>query len=206
VEGRLGDIRRFESRFEWWKPEPGASWKTEATTAQGGGILYDLGTHLIDQAVQLFGPVADLYTEIARRRVDTAADDDVFLALQHRSGVTSHLWMNAVAPQFGSRFRVLGSTAGYVSWGLDVQEPSLLSGAQPTDPGFGETPEARWGVVGIDGHTAPLPTERGDYGEYYRLLARAIRDGGPMPVDPSDAVDVLEIIERALAVSDRVPS
>lgn len=200
-DGRLGDIRRFESRFEWWKPEPSASWKTEATAAEGGGILYDLGTHLIDQAVQLFGPVSDLYAEIARRRVDTAADDDVFLALQHRSGVTSHLWMNAVAPQFGPRFRVLGSTAGYMSWGLDVQEPSLMAGAQPTDPGFGETPEARWGVVGVDGHTSPVPTERGDYGEFYRLLAVALRDGGPMPVDPTDAVEVLEVIERALAVT-----
>jgi predicted dehydrogenase len=206
AEGRLGDIRRFESRFEWWKPEPGASWKTEATAAEGGGILYDLGTHLIDQAVQLFGPVGDLYAEIARRRVDTAADDDVFLALQHRSGVTSHLWMNAVAPQFGPRFRVLGSTAGYTSWGLDVQEPSLLAGAQPTDPGFGETPEARWGVVGVDGHTTPHRTERGDYGAFYRQLAVALLDGGPLPVDPADAVDVLEIIERALAVSDRVTS
>ena len=201
AEGRLGDIRRFESRFEWWKPEPGASWKTEASAAEGGGILYDLGTHLIDQAVQLFGPVGDLYAEVNRRRPDTAADDDVFLALQHRSGVTSHLWMNAVAPQFGPRFRVLGSTAGYTSWGLDVQEPSLIAGAQPTDPGFGETPEARWGVVGADGDTAPLRTERGDYGAFYRQLAVALRDGGPLPVDPADAVTVLEVIEHAHAAA-----
>jgi predicted dehydrogenase len=203
ADGRLGDIRRFESRFEWWKPEPSASWKTEASVAEGGGILYDLGAHLIDQAVQLFGPVGDLYAEINHRRADTAADDDVFLALQHRSGVTSHLWMSAVAPQFGPRFRVLGSTAGYTSWGLDVQEPSLIAGAQPTDPGFGETPEARWGTFGADVHSTAVPTERGDYGEFYRLLAQAIRGGGPMPVDPTDAVDVLEVIERAFAASDR---
>ena len=57
AEGALGDVRRFESRFEWWQPEPAASWKTEAAAAEGGGILYDLGTHLIDQAMQLFGPV-----------------------------------------------------------------------------------------------------------------------------------------------------
>ncbi len=201
AEGRLGEIRRFESRFEWWKPEPATSWKTAATAAEGGGILYDLGTHLIDQAVQLFGPVAEISAEIARRRPGAAADDDVFLALQHASGATSHLWMNAMAPLFGPRFHVLGSNAGYTSWGLDVQEPSLIAGALPGDPGFGEIPETRWGVFGADGETTRIPTERGDYGEFYRLLAVALRGEGPLPVDPADAVAVLEIIERAHAAA-----
>jgi predicted dehydrogenase len=200
--GELGEVRRFESRFEWWKPEPPASWKTEATVAEGGGILYDLGTHLIDQAVQLFGPVAELTAvEVERRRNGAAADDDVFVALRHESGVRSHLWMNAVAPAFGPRFHVLGSRAGYTSWGLDGQEPALIAGALPGDPGFGETPEARWGVLGVDGASRPVPTERGDYGEFYRLLAAAIRDGAPVPVDPADAVAVLELIERAHAAA-----
>lgn len=199
--GELGEVRRFESRFEWWQPEPAASWKTEASAAEAGGIVYDLGTHLIDQAVQLFGPVSNLYVEIATRRPSAAADDDAFLALEHGSGVTSHLWMNAVAPLFGPRFHVLGSRAGYTSWGLDVQEPSLIAGALPGDPGFGETPEARWGVLGADGATRPVPTRRGDYGEFYRLLAVALRDGGPLPVDPADAVDVLDVIERAHAAA-----
>lgn len=197
----LGEVRRFESRFEWWKPQPPASWKTEATPAEGGGILYDLGTHLIDQAVQLFGPVAELTAEIDRRRPGAAADDDVFVALRHESGTRSHLWMNAVAPVFGPRFHVLGSRAGYTSWGLDGQEPALIAGALPTDPGFGETPEARWGVLGVDGAARPVPTDRGDYGEFYRLLTAAIREGAPVPVDPADAVAVLELIEQAHAAA-----
>ncbi|RNB51567.1 oxidoreductase [Agromyces tardus] len=201
-EGELGEVRRFESRFEWWKPEPPASWKTDATAAEGGGILYDLGTHLIDQAVQLFGPVAELTAvEIERRRPGAAADDDVFVALRHESGVRSHLWMNAVAPVAGPRFHVLGSRAGYTSWGLDGQEPALIAGALPGDPGFGETPEARWGVLGVDGSARPVPAERGDYGEFYRLLAAALRDGAPVPVDPADAVAVLELIEQAHAAA-----
>ena len=201
AQGMLGDVRRFESRFEWWQPEPAPSWKTEATTREGGGILYDLGTHLVDQAVQLFGPVSDLYVELARRRPGAAADDDVFLALEHASGATSHLWMSAVAPLFGPRFHVLGSRAGYATWGLDGQEPSLIAGALPGDPGFGETPEARWGMLSADGDTRPVPTKRGDYGAFYRLLAVALREGGPMPVDPADAVAVLEVIERAHATA-----
>lgn len=199
AEGRLGEVRRFESRFEWFKPSVPASWKTEATVAEGGGILYDLGTHLIDQAVQLFGPVADLYAEVGRRRAGAVADDDVFLALQHQSGVTSHLWMNGLAPVPGPRFHLVGSRAGYTSWGLDGQEPALKSGALPTDPGFGETPEERWGVLGAGDDVTRVPTLRGDYGGFYRLLADALRGDGPLPVDPADAVGVLELIERAHA-------
>ncbi|WP_400996830.1 Gfo/Idh/MocA family oxidoreductase [Agromyces sp. GXQ0307] len=201
ADGELGEVRRFESRFEWWKPEPPASWKTEATVADGGGILYDLGTHLIDQAVQLFGPVADLSAEIDRRRPGGAADDDVFVALRHESGVRSHLWMNGVAPRSGPRFHVLGSTAGYTSWGLDGQEPALIAGARPGDAGFGETPESRWGVLGTDGDSRPVPTDRGDYGAFYRQLAVALRDDAAVPVDPADAVAVLELIERAHAAA-----
>jgi len=202
ADGELGEVRRFESRFEWWKPEPPTSWKTEATVAEAGGILYDLGTHLIDQAVQLLGPVTELEAaEIERRRPGAVADDDVFLALRHESGVRSHLWMNAVAPRFGPRFHVLGSRAGYTSWGLDGQEPALIAGARPGDPGFGETPESRRGLLGTDGGGTPVPTERGDYGAFYRLLAVALRDGGPLPVDPADAVAVLELIERAHAAA-----
>lgn len=199
AEGRLGDVHRFESRFEWWKPTPPASWKTEATPAEGGGILYDLGTHLIDQAVQLFGPVAEVHVELARRRPGAVADDDVFLALEHADGVVSHLWMNALAPAPAPRFHVLGSRAGYTTWGLDGQEPALKDGALPTDPGFGETPEERWGVLATGDARTPVPTLRGDYGAFYRLLASAIRDGAPPPVDPADAVAVLELIERAHA-------
>lgn len=196
--GELGNVRRFESRFEWWKPEPATSWKTEATPSDGGGILYDLGTHLIDQAIQLFGPVAELTAiEIDRRRVSGSADDDVFLGLHHSTGVRSHLWMNAVAPVFGPRFHVLGSRAGYTSWGLDGQEPALIAGALPSDPGFGETPESQWGSIGVAGDERPARTERGDYGEFYRLLAASIHEGAPLPVNPADAVAVLELIEQA---------
>lgn len=202
-DGALGEIRRFESRFEWWQPELRTGWKAEATVAEAGGILYDLGAHLIDQALQLFGPVSHVQAEVSTRRAGAGADDDAFLALQHESGVISHLWMSAVAPMFGPRFRVLGSRAAYTSWGLDGQEPALIAGARPGDPGFGETPEARWGTFGTDTEHHPLPTRRGDYGAFYRKLAVALRTGGPLPVDPRDAVAALQIIEQAHASAAR---
>ncbi|MGX9346805.1 Gfo/Idh/MocA family protein [Microbacterium sp. KNMS] len=194
--GRLGAVRRFESRFEWYKPEIRASWKAEATAAEGGGILLDLGTHLIDQAVQLFGPVAEARAELAVNRPGGLADDDAFVALRHESGTISHLWMNSLAPQFGPRFHVLGSMGGYTTRSLDGQEAALAAGVSPDDDGYGVTPAERWGVFGIEGFLEPLPTLRGDYGAFYRALAGGIRRGGPLPVDAADAVAVLELIER----------
>jgi predicted dehydrogenase len=195
--GRLGEVRRFESRFEWWQPTPKDSWKSAASVADAGGILFDLGPHLIDQALQLFGPVTRVYAEIDRHRRDVAADDDVFLALEHESGVRSHLWMSAVAPVHGPRFRILGSDDGYTSWGLDGQEPALLSGARPGDHGFGETPPERWGTLGAGEQTTRVPTMRGDYGRFYKGVADSILRGAAPPVDPADAVEGLRIIARA---------
>jgi predicted dehydrogenase len=192
-EGRLGEVRRFESRFETYKPRPRASWKREAAVADGGGILFDLGSHLIDQAIRLFGPVGEVYAELDTRRPGAGAEDDAFLALHHVAGPISHLWTNSLATQFGPRFHVLGSEAGYTSWGLDGQEAELASGMSPADPAFGVTPEARWGV---EGALAAVPTERGGYATFYRELADAILRGGPVPVDPADAVAVIELIER----------
>ncbi|UWF77632.1 MULTISPECIES: Gfo/Idh/MocA family protein [Microbacterium] len=203
TDGRLGEVRRFESRFEWWQPTPKEGWKSTASVADAGGILFDLGPHLIDQALQLFGPVRDVYAEIETRRAGVAADDDVFLALVHESGVQSHLWMSAVAPVHGPRFRVLGSEAGYTSWGLDGQEPALRSGGRPGDAGFGETPEERWGTLGAGGESERIPTARGDYGAFYAGVAAALTTDAPAPVDPADAVEGLRLIARAREAAGR---
>jgi scyllo-inositol 2-dehydrogenase (NADP+) len=194
-EGALGDVTRFESRFEWWKPEPADSWKTRATASTGGGLLYDLGTHVIDQALQLFGDVDEVNAEVDIRRPGGVADDDVFVSLLHHSGVRSHLWMSSVAAQPGPRFRVLGSIGAYVSWELDGQESALIAGARPSDPGFGRRAEWDWGTLGIEGSLTTPPMEPGDYAAFTRALADTIRRGAPVPVNPDDAIRVLEIIE-----------
>lgn len=194
--GAIGRVHRFESRFEWYKPDPRVSWKTDTTVVGGGGILYDLGTHVIDQALQLFGDVTEVYAELCTRRPDAVAEDDAFVALQHCSGTISHLWMNSVAPQFGPRFHILGSAGAYTTYGLDGQEAALGAGMSPDHVDFGVTTPERWGVVGRADDLVRHPTARGDYGEFYRSLAEAIRHGGPAPVDPSEAVAVLQLIER----------
>jgi predicted dehydrogenase len=205
-DGALGTVRRFESRFEWWRATETKQWKATSTPAEAGGILYDLGTHLIDQAIVLFGPVESAYAELTAHRPGAAADDDSFVSLLHRSGVRSHLWMNAMAAQVGPRFHVLGSAAGYTSWGLDPQEATLQAGGRPTDADHGHYPESRWGRLGTDSDLRPVPTVPGDYAGFYRTLAATLTSGGALPVDPRDAVTVLALIEqlhRDFGVVDR---
>ncbi|MGA7205140.1 MAG: Gfo/Idh/MocA family oxidoreductase [Specibacter sp.] len=196
ADGSLGAVRRFESRLERWQQSIKKEWKAQATPADGGGILNDLGTHLIDQALQLFGPVSRVYGEAAARRPEELSDDDAFVALEHAGGVISHLWMNLNVPQRGPRLRVLGSEAAYVKADPDQQEAQIQAGILPGDPRYGVDPEANWGMLGRDGNLVPVPTERGNFGEFYALLAAALLDGGPVPVDPADSVAALRIIEQ----------
>ncbi len=193
----LGRVHRFESRFERWRPELSGGWRERTPADEGGGLLLDLGSHLVDQALQLFGPVSRLYAELEARREEAVADDDDFLALEHESGVHSHLWMSTLAAEAGPRFRVLGDRAAYVKHGLDVQEEALRSGLSPTEPGFGEEPPERWGQLVTGEKSRAVPTETGSYGSFYAGVAASLRDGAPPPVDPRDAVAVLQLLDEA---------
>ena len=197
TEGTLGTPLRLESGFERWRPQATGSWRERGTPEEAGGLLFDLGSHLIDQALVLFGPAKTVYAELDRRRDGVEADDDVLVALTHASGVRSHLRMSAVAAQSGPRFRMLGSAAAYTKWGLDVQEDALRAGARPGGPDWGTEPRQHWGMVGAGTELQVVPTERGDYGEFYAGVVRAIRDGTPPPVEPNEVISVLEIIEAA---------
>ena len=191
----LGTVCRFESRFERWRPTLKGGWRESSGPAQGGGLLFDLGSHLIDQAVNLFGEVSDVYAEVDTRRVGATSDDDVFVALTHRNGVRSHLYASAVAADLGPRFRVLGTGGAYVTYGLDPQEAALRAGRSP-GPGWGQVAEDEWGTISGT-ETRQLETAAGDYPEFYRRLAAALIAGSPPPVDANDAVNTLRLIEAA---------
>jgi predicted dehydrogenase len=196
-DGQLGDVYRFESRFERWRPTPKAGWRESGGPDDGGGILLDLGSHLIDQALELFGPVSTVYGEADRRRPDVLVDDDAFVALTHAGGTRSHLWMSAVAARLGPRFRVLGGRAGYTKYGLDGQEAALRAGGSPADDGWGTEPPDTWGVLGTDADSRRVPTLPGTYEGFYADVRDALTGGAPLPVDPASSVQVLEIVEAA---------
>ena len=195
AEGALGEVRRFESRLERWQPAITKAWKAQATVKDGGGILFDLGSHLIDQALQLFGPVTRVHGELAARRPAELAEDDAFVALEHTSGVISHLWMNLNATHKGPRLRVLGSDAAYVKQDGDMQEAQIQAGVLPSDPQYGVESQQQWGTLWRDGRSSAVPTVPGNFSRFHELLAEAMLHGGPVPVDPADSVEGLRIIE-----------
>ncbi|MFI6698951.1 Gfo/Idh/MocA family oxidoreductase [Streptomyces sp. NPDC050509] len=198
ARGELGEVHEFDSAFQWWNPQVGTGWKDLAGPDAGGGILYDLGPHLIDQALQLFGEITDVHAELDFRRSGGVNDDDSFLTLRHASGVRTRLWMSAVAPAPRPRFRVTGSRAVFRSTGLDPQEAQSIAGRKPGEAGFGLHDDGRAATVeGPEGAEA-VPLRAGDYREFYRLLAAALSEGGPLPVDPIDSIRALEIIEQAI--------
>ncbi len=190
-DGALGEVTRFESRFERLDPEPGPP-------AAGGGTLLDFGAHLVDQALVLLGPVASVYAEWRLR--DSGLDDDVFVALTHANGAHSHLWGSWSQGAPGPRFRVTGTNGSYVNrTHMDVQEELLLAGHSPATLGaeWGAEPAERWGKVyrGDSGET--VPTANGAWDTFYPAFARAVRGLGPVPVDPRDAVATVTVLDAA---------
>ncbi|MFI0501398.1 Gfo/Idh/MocA family oxidoreductase [Streptomyces albogriseolus] len=203
ADGELGEVYRFESRFERWRPQLKGGWRESGDPAEIGGLLYDLGSHVVDQALVLFGPVTSVYAETDVRREGARTDDDTFLALTHASGVRSHLYVSATTAQLGPRFRVLGSKAGYVKHGLDPQEAALREGSRPGVSGeWGAEPEELWGRLGagespVTGGGTPVRTLPGDYPAYYAAVARALLSDGPNPVTALEAAAALDILEAA---------
>lgn len=201
-EGALGTVRRFESRFERWSPALKGGWREQGDPTEAGGLLFDLGAHLVDQALQLFGPARTVYAELDQRRPGAATDDDSFVAVTHASGVRSHLWMSKVAAQSGPRFRVVGDRAAFAKYGLDGQETALAAGGVPGAPGWGEEPEIAWGRLGLEDDARPVRTEPGCYLAFYQQVVAALLGGGPPPVAPLEAVAVLEVLESARRSSE----
>ncbi|GGZ52442.1 oxidoreductase [Streptomyces inusitatus] len=209
ADGELGDVQRFESRFERWRPQLKGGWRESGDPEEIGGLLYDLGSHVVDQALTLFGPAASVYAEADTRRPGAEADDDTFIALTHTNGVRSHLHLSATAAQLGPRFRVLGSSAGFVKYGLDPQEAALRAGERPSadGAGWGVECESARGRVGagesaLTGGGRPVETVPGDYPAYYAAIARALREGTPPPVTAEEAADALEVLEAARRSAD----
>ncbi|NUT94475.1 MAG: Gfo/Idh/MocA family oxidoreductase [Saccharothrix sp.] len=186
----LGEVTRFESRFERWVPEVWDNWREFGAPDEAGGLLYDLGAHLVDQALHLFGPVTSVYCELDRRRPGVEVDDDVFVALTHAGGVRSHLWASAVAARPGPRLRALGSRGTFVSESLDGQEDALAAGLPFDDLSTNAT-------LTLGTSTVEVPGVPGAYLEFYRQLVAALTEGGPLPVDAESAVAALEVIEAA---------
>ncbi|MGD0683662.1 MAG: Gfo/Idh/MocA family oxidoreductase [Streptosporangiaceae bacterium] len=189
-EGALGTVTRFESRFERFAPRSGPG-------PSGGGTLLDFGSHLVDQALVLLGPVTAVYAESRQR--ETGLDDDVFLALNHRSGARSQLWGSWSQSAPGPRYRVTGTGATYVLAAGDTQEDHLVAGESPASAGrqWGAEPPGTFGTLHTGTESRVQATERGQWDLFYPSFASAVRGTGPAPVSARDAVATAIVLEAA---------
>lgn len=188
-DGSLGDLARIELRWERWRPQERADrWRESAPAEQGGGLLLDLHSHLIDQAVLLAGPITRVYATLAART--SVAEDDAVLVCTHASGVVSHLSAMRLAAAPGPRIRVLGRKGAFV---LNEFETELNIFADLADQ------DGCCGWLFRGDEREPVPTAGGDQADFYRAVDRALVTGDPadLPVDPVDAVHTLEVIDAA---------
>jgi predicted dehydrogenase len=195
-DGTLGRVHRLTSRIDRFRPvNPG--WA--ASTADGGGTLLDLGPHLIDQALHLFGPVARLHAQLCVTRAGSGTDDDIELHLEHASGVMSTLAAGMATAAMGSRFQVSGSLGGYLVDGFDIQEAQLKAGDDPRSLGdaWGVEDPHCYGVVTTADGSIRTPTCRGRWDLFYPMAAAAVRGLGQVPVDPADAIATAAVIDAA---------
>lgn len=207
ASGELGRIVRFESRFDRFRlePKPGA-WREEA--ALGGGILYDLGPHIIDQALTLFGAPESLWAEVRTERDSFTTDDSFDLHLTYpRMTAVLHATMTATAP--GPRFMVNGTNATYLKFGLDPQEDAIKRGDAIGGPGWGEEPQSDWGTLTLaDGTVHQIPTLPGDYRGLYANVRDALLGKAELAVTAADAwrtARILELARESSASGTRLP-
>ncbi len=195
--GKLGRLVDYESHFDRYRTEIQESWKDRST---GTGTLYNLGSHLVDQALQLFGMPEHLYCD-SRMLRDGAYTDDSYDLFLHYPGFKCMLRSSYLVREPGPRFILHGTTGSYLKWGIDPQEEALKQGALPGSDGWGEETEANWGIVNALESDAfvrgKYPTLPGNYLAFYDNLHKAIRERVPLSVSPEEARDVIRIIEAA---------
>ncbi len=193
--GSIGEITLYEARWDRFRPALRDSWHENA--GPGGGNLIDLGPHLIDQALVLFGAPERLTGDIVAQREGSLVDDYFELTL-HYGRMRAVLSSASIVPAPRPRFAVHGTKASFVKHGIDPQEARLRAGGRPDEADYGIEDSAQYGMlVRSDGSSAPIRSERGDYRRFYSQVAEAVAGQGPPPVSPADAFAVLRIIDLA---------
>ena len=196
--GLLGEVSTYIARYDRFRPELQGTWVEE--DLPGSGLLLDLGSHLIDQALHLFGPPEAVMGDVRAQRPGAVVDDYFHVVLGYdRLRVILHAGSLVRAP--GPRFEVHGDKGSFVKHGTDPQEPALRSGKRPGDPDWGLEPPHHHGTLTTDlsglAVTGTLATVPGAYESFYREMAHAILGDGAVPVAPEEARTTIWMIECA---------
>jgi predicted dehydrogenase len=202
ADGRIGSVHRFDSRIERMRVQPKPGWRGSADPADMGGMLYDLGAHVVDQALQLMGPVASVSASVRTVRPADATDDDVTLLLTHVSGAISLLVVSQIGAFGDPRMTLLGTRGGLRIDASDSQEAALAAGRNPSSTDWGTEPSGTEAVLRLyddenQPTDQPIALEHGNWPAFYRGVEAAIRAGTPDPVLVTDAIATLRVLDAA---------
>jgi scyllo-inositol 2-dehydrogenase (NADP+) len=200
----LGEVKLFEAHWDRFRPAIKQGWREEPEP--GSGLLSDLGPHLIDQALMLFGMPDAIGADICAQRGGAKVDDYFDLTL-HYGARRACLKSSSLTAVPRPRFALYGTAGSFVKYGLDPQEAQLKAGIDPRNDAYALDSNDGTLTFG-DGRTGKVPSERGDYLAFYESVADAILDGAPPPVAPQDARDGLLLIDlarRAAAQGQTLP-
>jgi scyllo-inositol 2-dehydrogenase (NADP+) len=192
--GPLGHVHTYEACWDRYRPEVPDRWRERE--AQGGGLLFDLGTHLVDQALTLFGVPDWLQADVYRQR-SAATVDDAFELRMGRGRLRIVLAASALAAQPRPRFRVAGELGCYVKEGIDPQEDQLREGMSPVAAGFGVEAAGAQGRMFAGAAVAAVPAERGCWRAFYDAVRESIETGASPPIPAQQALQVLRLIGAA---------
>ncbi|AVR95821.1 oxidoreductase [Pseudoduganella armeniaca] len=196
TSGELGAVHTYRAHFDRYAPQVKARWKEGAQP--GAGVLWDLGSHLIDQALVLFGMPRSVTAHLSKQR-DGAQVEDAFELVLDFGATKAVLHAGALVREPGPRYQVHGTQGSFVKHGIDPQEAALKLGSRPGDAGWGHDAPADWGtIIAADGSRRTVETIPGAYEAFYRGIYHAVADGAQVPVKPEEAVDVVRVIELAL--------
>jgi len=202
AEQAVGDIKRLESRFDRFRPTPRKRWRENA--GPGSGIFWDLGPHLIDQAVQLFGIPQQVSADIRILR-DGGESDDAFEVTLHYSAITVKVGSSPFEAGPTLRYALQGTEGSYRKYHLDPQEDQLKAGMVFVDPEWSVDPAPQHGTLYLDEESKTVATLNGGYTTFYRQLATALttNNAEALPASGQSVVNVIRMIELARLASEQ---
>jgi predicted dehydrogenase len=202
----LGNVVYFESRFDRWRPNAPSDRLWKEDPSQGGGVLLDLGTHIADQALALFGKPESIAADVLSER-DWARVNDAFTVRLRYPHLTVVLGANCLSSPPRPRFHLRGNKGNYIKTGLDPQEPALNKVSRIDDPNWGHEPPSDWGTLHVDVEgsmvTRPVTPIPGDYRLYYAAVRDTLLGRATAPIAPVEAWRVARLLEWAEESSDQ---
>lgn len=198
-EDAIGEFLDIQISFERYRTTLSPKVHKELPTP-GAGVLFDLGPHLVDQALLLSGMPTHIFSDLRIIRKVSLVDDYFTLLLYyptHRILLTSGMVYMQQLPAY----KIYGSKGCFIKYRADIQEDELLADKIPTGPNWGVEPESKWGTLSTDNNgetsTQIIPSLAGDYGQFYSLMAAAIKHNAPVPTSAKHGADIIRVLETA---------